>query len=103
MFRKTYTALALAGVLCAGLVAPVFAAEKNDEQTALQGIPFTLSQAITTAEQHTNGKAFEAGVNIDHGKTQVIVETNGPKGVQTVTVDAQSGKVTGSHAGAEAD
>ena len=103
MVRNDYTAVALAGIVCAGLAAPVCAAEKTDEQTALQGIPFTLSQAITTAERHTNGKAFEAGVNVDHGKTQVIVETNGPKGVQTVIVDAQSGQVTGSHAGAEAD
>ena len=95
----------LAGILLLGLAGPTFAASSGEaqEQTALQGTNLTLSQAISTAEQQTGGKAFDAGVDVDHGKPRVIVETNGPKGVQTVIVDAHSGQIVGGHAGGEAD
>jgi uncharacterized membrane protein YkoI len=97
--------LALAGLLVLGLAGPSYAASRDEarEQTALQGTSVTLSQAIAAAEQQTGGKAFDAGADVDHGKPRIVVETNGPKGVQTVIVDAQSGKVIGSHAGGEAD
>jgi uncharacterized membrane protein YkoI len=55
------------------------------------------------AEHQTGGKAFDAGVNVDDGKPRVIVETNGPQGVQTVIIDAQSGQVISGHAGGEPD
>ena len=55
------------------------------------------------AYAYTGGKAFDAGVNIDDGKPRVIVETNGPKGVQTVVFDAESGQIIGGHAGGEPD
>ena len=42
-------------------------------------------------------------MDVAHGKPRIVVETNGPKGVQTVIVDAQSGKIVGGHAGGEAD
>jgi uncharacterized membrane protein YkoI len=77
--------------------------DEAHEETALQGAKVTLTQAIATAERQTGGQAFDAGVDIDHGKPRIIVETNGPKGVQTVIVDAQSGSVIGGHPGGEAD
>ena len=105
MTIKHGVAAALAGVFALGLAVPVFAADngKAHEDTALQGTPLTLPQAIATAEQQTGGKAYDAGVDVDHGKPRVVVETNGPKGVQTVIVDAASGQVVGGHAGGEAD
>ena len=96
--------LALVGVLAFSLAGPSFAASsKGREATALQGAKVTLLHAISTAEQQTGGKAFDAGVGVKDGKPQIVVETNGPKGVQTVTVDAQSGQIIGTHAGGEAD
>jgi uncharacterized membrane protein YkoI len=105
MITKFAPAVGLAGVLFFNLAGPTFAATKNEarEETALQETTLTLSQAISTAEQQTGGKAFDAGVDVDHGKPRVVVETNGPKGVETVIIDAQNGQIIGGHKGGEAD
>jgi uncharacterized membrane protein YkoI len=102
--------LILAGVIVLGLAGPGLAgpgpaanADATREETALLGAKVSLSQAIATAEQKTGGKAFDAGVDVAKGKPRIIVETNGPEGVQTVIVDAQSGEIVGGHAGGEAD
>jgi uncharacterized membrane protein YkoI len=102
--RTPKMAAALAGALIVAAVTPVFAANgETKEQTALQGTKIRLSEAIATAERQTGGKAFDAGVDADHGAPRIVVETNGAKGVQTVIVDAGSGRVVGGHAGGEAD
>ena len=106
MNRKLTTMLAAVGLIGLALAGPAYAGAGNGEAreaAALQGMKMTLPQAIATAERQTGGKAFDAGVDIDNGKTQIVVETNGSKGVQTVTLDAQSGQVVGTHAGGEAD
>ncbi len=106
MNTKLIATLALAGLLATGAIAGTAVAAGDDvdrEATALQGAKISLTQAIATAEQQTGGKAFDAGVDTKGGQTHIVVETNGPKGVQTVSVDAQSGQVVGSHAGGEAD
>ncbi len=101
---KTATALALAGLLAAGTtIASAAPSDEQKEATALQGAKVSLSQAIATAEQKTGGKAYDAGVDLKGSQPRIAVETNGPKGVQTVVVDAQSGAVVGTHAGAETD
>ena len=98
-------AIALAGVLLIGVAGPTVAANNDEarEETALQGSKLTLSQAISIAEHQTGGKAFDAGVDVDHGKPRIVVETNGANGVQTVIVDAESGQIVGAHAGGESD
>jgi uncharacterized membrane protein YkoI len=98
-------AIALAGMLFLGGTGPVLAGASREaqEQSALQGTTLTLSQAIAIAEHQTGGKAYDAGVVVDHGKSRVVVETNGPTGVQTVIIDAQSGQVVGGHAGGVPD
>lgn len=110
--RAYVTILPMAALLALGMAAPAFAAGHNaehakagemQEENALQNTNMTLSQAIATAEQQTGGKAFDAGTDVDSGTPRVVVETNGPKGVQTVTIDAQSGQVVGTRAGGEAD
>ena len=105
MKTRRGTAIALAGVLFLGLVGPALAANNDEahEETALQGSKLTLSQAILIAEHQTGGKAFDAGVDVDHGKPRIVVETNGANGVQTVIIDAQSGQIVGAHAGGGAD
>ncbi|HEX3347499.1 MAG TPA: PepSY domain-containing protein [Acetobacteraceae bacterium] len=107
------TILPLAGLLAFGAVAPALAASaaeelkaqarETKEENALRGVDVTLAQAIATAEQQTSGKAFDAGADFERGKPRVVVETNGPKGVQTVIIDAQNGQVVGAHPGGEAD
>jgi uncharacterized membrane protein YkoI len=105
MKTKHGAAIVLAGILFLGLAGPSFAANSDEarEETALQETTFTLSQAISIAEHQTGGKAFDAGVDVDHGKPRIVVETNGTNGVQTVIVDAESGQIVGVHAGGEAD
>lgn len=105
MINVKQAAIALVGVLALAVSTLGFAAShsKAQEQTALQGTNLTLTQAIAAAEQQTGGKAFDAGVDVDHGKPRIVVETNGPKGVQTVILDAQSGQIVGGHAGGETD
>jgi uncharacterized membrane protein YkoI len=102
--RTPKIAAALAGALIVAAAGPVLAASsETKEETALQGTKVTLSEAIATAERQTGGKAFDAGVDADHGAPRIVVETNGATGVQTVIVDAGSGQVVGGHAGGEAD
>ena len=107
MTTKLLTSLALSGLLAAGALAgTALAAAGNGEDreaTALQDAKVTLTQAIATAEQQTGGRAFDAGVDVEHDTVRIAVETNGPKGVQTVIVDAQSGRVVATHAGGEQD
>ena len=105
MIVKFATAAGPAGALLPGLAVPSFAAANDEarEETALLNTALTLSQAISSAEQQTGGKAFDAGVDVDHGKPCVVVETNGPKGVETVIIDARNGQIIGGHKGGEAD
>lgn len=106
MTSKLFVSLTLASVIAAGAAAGTALARGNDEDreaTALQGAKVTLSQAIATAEQQTGGQAFDAGVDNENGTVRIAVETNGPKGVQTVIVDPQSGQVVSTHAGGEQD
>jgi uncharacterized membrane protein YkoI len=108
MGYKLATAIAAAMLVMSHAVSGVSAAQNNNEShegnvsTALASAKTTLSQAIVTAEQRTGGKAYEAGVDVE-AKPRIIVETTGPNGVQTVTVDAQNGQVIGTHAGGERD
>lgn len=98
-------AVALAGILFLGGTGPALAGASREaqEQSALQETTMTLSQAIAIAEHQTGGKAYDAGVSVDHGKPRVVVETNGPNGVQTVIIDAQSGQIVAAHAGGVPD
>ncbi len=106
MNSKTLASYGLAALLgTASLAAPALAAggDESQEATALRRAKVSLSEAIATAEQRTGGQAFDAGVDLKGSATRIAVETNGPKGVQTVIVDAQSGQVVGTHPGVEPD
>ena len=102
---KYGTAIALVAMLGLGLAATTFASDHGQgrEETALQGTGLTLSQAIATAEQQTGGKAYDASVDVEHGKRRIAVETTGPQGRQTVMIGVPSGKVIAVHAGEEED
>ena len=97
---------ALAAMLAAGSITGAAHASDRDagqEATALQGARTTLAEAIATAERQAGGQAYDAGVDTKGGQVRIVVETSGPKGVQTVSVDAQSGKVVATHEGGEED
>lgn len=97
----------LAGLVLASVGSgAAFAAGSRDgdrEASAIATMKVSLSQAITTAEQQTGGKAYDAGVDVDSGKVQIVVETSGPSGVQTVMIDGASGQIVGTHKGGEQD
>ena len=96
----------LAATLAAGSITGAAYASDRDvgqEATALQGARTTLAEAIATAERQTGGQAYDAGVNTKVGQVRIVVETNGPKGVQTVSVDAHSGQIVAMHEGGEED
>ena len=82
-----------------------FAANAGEQQEAiaLKGAKVSLIQAITTAEQRTGGQAYDAGADVGGGAVRIAVETNGPGGIKTVTIDARTGKIVSTHAGGEAD
>jgi uncharacterized membrane protein YkoI len=105
MINRYSAAILLVGILFIGVAGLALGGSKGEaqEQTALQGTTLTLSQAIAIAEHQTGGKAYDAGVVVDHGKPRVVVETNGPTGVQTVIIDAQSGQIVAAHAGGVPD
>ena len=105
MINQHSATILLAGVLFIGVAGSALGGARGEaqEQTALQRTTMTLSQAIAIAEHQTGGRAYDAGVVVDHGKPRVVVETNGPTGVQTVIIDAQSGQVVGGHAGGVPD
>jgi uncharacterized membrane protein YkoI len=109
MNTKLIAALAFAGSFAAAgsLASAETAAQQNGdaqrESSALQTAKISLTQAIAIAEQRTGGKAYDAGVSLKGARTRIAVETSGRKGVQTTFVDAWSGKIVETHAGAEAD
>lgn len=105
MHTKNAPVLGILVMLICGVSVDGLAASRDEqrEQTALQGARLGLCQAIAAAERKTGGKAYDAGVDASHGTPRIIVETNGPKGVQTIVVDAQTGKIVSAHAGGEVD
>ena len=110
MNTTSIRSLALTHLLAATLLAATLpgaaqaaSSDEKRESAALDGAKVSLSQAIAIAEQRTGGHAFDAGVDVAHGQVEIAVETNGPTGVQTVVVDAGSGRVVAAHAGGEPD
>ena len=103
---KSTFPVALAALLAVGVAGgTAYAAgtAEDREATALLGAKVTLVQAIGIAERQTGGQAFDAGVDLKDGQTRITVETNGPKGVQTVVVSAETGQVVPAHAGGVPD
>ncbi len=88
---------ALVAVAAAGGVAA--AQDQNKDVATLAGMKVTLQQAIGVAESQTGGRAVSADAARQGAATTVEVEVAGPQGVKTVTVDAQTGRVTATQDG----
>ena len=94
---KTKTSIAIVSALLLATTATAFAAKSNgSEAAAIASAKISLVQAITTAEQHANGKAVKA--DLESGKKGVVYEVEVVSGAKTmdVEVDAQSGVVLAS-------
>ena len=106
MKLDTVIPTALAAMLAVGsITGAAYASDRDADQeaTALQGAGTTLAEAIATAERQTGGQTYDAGVDTKGSQMRIVAETSGPKGVQTVSVDAQSGQVVAMHEGGEED
>lgn len=99
--KLTTPALAIALILTAGGAA-AFAksgaeSRDNDAVADLALAKVTLIQAVTAAEHHAGGRATDAELETEKGKTVYEVEVVAAnKAVYDVTVDAGTGKVLAS-------
>lgn len=100
MMKKLAMKAALAALGVAVLsTAAVYAAKHNDEDDALavSQAKFTLAQAVTTAEQHVQGRASRAEYERNNGVWAYDVEVVSGQKVFDVKVDANTGAVLASN------
>ena len=98
MSKLTTIVLATA-ILSTASLGALAAKSHSDEKAAMAAATVSLAQAITIAEQHTNGAAIEA--DAEHGSQKgfvydIKVLSQGKR--MKVTVDAVTGKVLAKHA-----
>jgi hypothetical protein len=98
MSKLTTIVLATA-ILSTASLGALAAKSHSDEKAAMAAATVSLAQAITIAEQHTNGAAIEA--DAEHGRQKGLVYdikvlSQGKR--MKVTVDAVTGKVLAKHA-----
>ena len=98
MSKLTTIVLATA-ILSTASLGALAAKSHSDEKAAMAAATVSLAQAITIAEQHTNGAAIET--DAEHGSQKGLVYdikvlSQGKR--MKVTVDAVTGKVLAKHA-----
>lgn len=102
-YNKHILPAALAALVATGAAGGfAFAEERGDagqDAAALADAKVTLQQAIATAEQQANGRAVGADIKHERGTARIEVGVTGPQGVETVLVDAQTGRVTATYDG----
>ena len=93
-----FSKITLAAAILSTAAAGAYAAKSHlDKQTAMANVTVTLTQAITIAEQHANGRA--TGADLERSKTnglvyEVDVLSNGNR--IEVDVDAMTGTLVAS-------
>lgn len=96
MYR--YTKVAAAGLLFSLVAASAYSASQTSENdaAAISGAKITLSQAISAAEQHVQGKAARA--ELEHSKGKLVFDVEVVNGAKTfdVKVDPEKGTVLAS-------
>ncbi len=92
MHRKIF--LATLAALSVTTISSVYAAKSiENDALAIESAKISLTQAITTAEQHVNGKAARAEFEKHKGQWLFDVEVVNGKKVMDVKVDSMNGKV----------
>lgn len=93
MKRKAYL-MAIATLSTAAVIGSVSAANFEDNDAlSITGVKIDLGAAVTTAEQHTGGKASRAEYERHDGHWLFDVEVVKGRAVIDVKVDAGNGKV----------
>lgn len=94
---------AVATLMVLGMAGAVQAKDVKNEDAkdaaSLQAMKISLSQAIATAEQQGGGKAVGADIVFQGNASHVAVEVVAAGVTKTLTVDGQTGQVTGTTAG----
>lgn len=93
--KLSFTLLAFTALLATGAgVAYARDAGENDALADLAKARVSLVQAVNTAEHHIGGRATQAELETEHGKTAYEIEVvAADRTVHDVKVDAASGKV----------
>lgn len=110
MKKSTITALA-GGALALSLLAAGGAwaaggARQDDDRpdsAVIAQARVTLAEAAQAAERHAGGRAYEAGIEEEHGAVFYEVDVAGATGAQEVRIDAQSGAVLSAEPADEGD
>jgi uncharacterized membrane protein YkoI len=100
MKKSTLTALA-GGALALSLLAaggawatgPRSNGDDQPDSAAIAQARISLADAAQAAERHAGGRAYEAGIEEEHGALFYEVEVASASGAQEVRVDAQTGAV----------
>jgi len=99
MFRSKIIPVTLTVAIALGGAGTIFAAnshqdDEHQEAAAVLNAKTSLLQATAAAEQHTGGKAIDAGIENHNGKV-IAYDVKVVKGntVQKVLVDLETGKV----------
>lgn len=78
--------------------------DDRSDSAAIAQARISLADAAQAAERHGGGRAYEAGIEEEHGALFYEVEVAGASGAaQEVRIDAQTGAVQASAADAEHD
>lgn len=93
----------IAGSAVGGAALAKESGHADPDMQAIAKAKVSLQQAIATAEQQTSGRAVSADLDEQNGVPRIEVEVAGPQGIKTVLVDAETGRVTATHAGDQGD
>ncbi len=94
---KSYPVFILAGLALAGSAGAVAALQTHDEGASdavlLSRARVSITQAITTAETRTNGRAIEVSLELEKGQPAWIVSTVTANGGMSAQINAVTGAV----------
>lgn len=76
-----------------GLIARVFEREDRDAMKQLQSLPTSLATAVTTAEQQTGGRAYQAEYEDEDDTNVFEIKVVKDGATRKVEIDAATGKV----------
>lgn len=91
--KTTPFAIALLLGVTSAAVAQEYRGDDAEEVNALGRVQISLTDAITAAETETSGKALEATLEVDDGRTYYEVDVFAENSIKHVYVDVGNGIV----------